>query len=88
MYLFGQKCFIVHHDTVVDDIDTEGPQHGFQHGAVHIPDLAGSGRYFGRNQLVTGGDYANCQFSADYVAGANIAGFEKVVDAMLAQGVC
>ena len=24
----------------------------------------------------------------DYVAGANIAGFEKVVDAMLAQGVC
>ena len=23
----------------------------------------------------------------DYVAGANIAGFEKVVDAMLAQGV-
>ena len=25
---------------------------------------------------------------ADYVAGANIAGFEKVVDAMLAQGVC
>ena len=26
--------------------------------------------------------------NADYVAGANIAGFEKVVDAMLAQGVC
>ena len=25
---------------------------------------------------------------ADYVAGANIAGFEKVVNAMLAQGVC
>ena len=25
---------------------------------------------------------------ADLVAGANIAGFEKVVDAMLAQGVC
>ena len=25
---------------------------------------------------------------SDYVAGANIAGFEKVVDAMLAQGVC
>jgi glutamate dehydrogenase (NADP+) len=24
----------------------------------------------------------------NYVAGANIAGFEKVVDAMLAQGVC
>ena len=24
----------------------------------------------------------------DYVAGANIAGFEKVVEAMLAQGVC
>ena len=24
----------------------------------------------------------------DYVVGANIAGFEKVVDAMLAQGVC
>lgn len=24
----------------------------------------------------------------DYVAGANIAGFEKVVNAMLAQGVC
>ena len=24
----------------------------------------------------------------DYVAGANIAGFEKVADAMLAQGVC
>ena len=24
----------------------------------------------------------------DYVAGANIAGFEKVVDAMIAQGVC
>ena len=24
----------------------------------------------------------------DYVMGANIAGFEKVVDAMLAQGVC
>ena len=24
----------------------------------------------------------------DYVAGANIAGFEKVVDAMLAQGIC
>ena len=26
--------------------------------------------------------------NTDYVAGANIAGFEKVVDAMLAQGVC
>lgn len=26
--------------------------------------------------------------AGDYVAGANIAGFEKVVDAMLAQGVC
>ena len=26
--------------------------------------------------------------NADYVAGANIAGFEKVVNAMLAQGVC
>lgn len=26
--------------------------------------------------------------TGDYVAGANIAGFEKVVDAMLAQGVC
>ena len=26
--------------------------------------------------------------NADYVAGASIAGFEKVVDAMLAQGVC
>ena len=25
--------------------------------------------------------------AGDYVAGANIAGFEKVVDAMLAQGV-
>jgi glutamate dehydrogenase (NADP+) len=24
----------------------------------------------------------------NYVAGANIAGFQKVVDAMLAQGVC
>ena len=24
----------------------------------------------------------------DYVAGANIAGFEKVADAMLAQGIC
>ena len=24
----------------------------------------------------------------NYVAGANIAGFEKVVEAMLAQGVC
>jgi len=24
----------------------------------------------------------------NYVAGANIAGFEKVADAMLAQGVC
>ena len=24
----------------------------------------------------------------NYVAGANIAGFEKVVDAMLAQGIC
>jgi len=24
----------------------------------------------------------------DYVAGANIAGFKKVVDAMLAQGIC
>ena len=24
----------------------------------------------------------------DYVAGANIAGFEKVVEAMIAQGVC
>ncbi|MBE5962294.1 MAG: NADP-specific glutamate dehydrogenase [Lachnospiraceae bacterium] len=27
-------------------------------------------------------------FEGDYVVGANIAGFEKVVDAMLAQGVC
>ena len=26
--------------------------------------------------------------AGDYVAGANIAGFEKVVEAMLAQGVC
>ena len=26
--------------------------------------------------------------AGNYVAGANIAGFEKVVDAMLAQGVC
>ena len=28
------------------------------------------------------------RLKADTVAGANIAGFEKVVDAMLAQGVC
>ena len=27
-------------------------------------------------------------FEGNYVVGANIAGFEKVVDAMLAQGVC
>ena len=27
-------------------------------------------------------------FDGNYVVGANIAGFEKVVDAMLAQGVC
>jgi glutamate dehydrogenase (NADP+) len=26
--------------------------------------------------------------AGDYVSGANIAGFEKVVDAMIAQGVC
>ena len=29
-----------------------------------------------------------CPQEGDYVAGANIAGFEKVADAMLAQGVC
>ena len=28
------------------------------------------------------------QVAGNYVAGANIAGFEKVVEAMLAQGVC
>lgn len=35
-------------------------------------------------------DEAAARYGAegDYVAGANIAGFEKVVDAMLAQGVC
>ena len=27
-------------------------------------------------------------FEGNYVVGANIAGFEKVADAMLAQGVC
>ena len=27
-------------------------------------------------------------FEGNYVVGANIAGFEKVADAMLAQGIC
>ena len=27
-------------------------------------------------------------FKGNYVVGANIAGFEKVVDAMTAQGIC
>ena len=27
-------------------------------------------------------------YEKNYVVGANIAGFEKVVDAMLAQGIC
>ena len=49
----------------------------------------------GRLQNIMANIYKNISDAAsryglgeDYVAGANIAGFEKVVNAMLAQGVC
>ncbi len=44
----------------------------------HLPQHSDAAK---RYNMTVGGN-------TDYVAGANIAGFEKVVDAMLAQGVC
>ena len=56
-----------------------------------LPTDAFAGDRHGRPSLqAERGDDAAKRYGkeGDYVAGANIAGFEKVVDAMLAQGVC
>ena len=49
--------------------------------------LNGSGLAVGRSLIAVIENYQNEDGSIDYIKGANIAGFVKVADAMLAQGV-